>query len=99
MNMVATQNNNNAMMAPPFGGPMTDTGVRRSRSEACTETDEYQGMDFLDGGLDFSGIDGGVDALGTFDFDSFLHDEPGLEFDPSQYVFGDNGLETGTEGI
>jgi len=56
-------------------------------------------MNFLDGGLDFSGIDGGVDPLGAFDFDSFLHDEPGLEFDPSQYVFGDNGLETGTEGI
>jgi len=85
-------------MQPPFGA-MTDTGVSDACTKAWTQTDERQDMNFLDGGLDFSGIDGGVDPLGAFDFDSFLHDEPGLEFDPSQYVFGDNGLETGTEGI
>ncbi|KAL8827485.1 MAG: hypothetical protein Q9191_003161 [Dirinaria sp. TL-2023a] len=46
----------------------------------------------------FSGLDGG-DVLDNFDFDSFLHDDGGFEFDASNFnMGGGDGVEAGAEG-
>lgn len=50
---------------------------------------------FEDGGLDaFTNFGDGPDVLGAFDFDSFLHTDPGMEFDPTQFTLGAEGLES-----
>lgn len=46
----------------------------------------------------FSGLEGG-DVLDNFDFDSFLHDDGGFEFDASNFnMGGGDGVEAGAEG-
>ena len=46
----------------------------------------------------FSGLEGG-DVLDNFDFDSFLHDDGGFEFDASHFSLpGGDGVEAGAEG-
>ena len=46
----------------------------------------------------FGGLEG-ADVLDNFDFDSFLHDDGGFEFDASNFnMGGGDGVEAGAEG-
>ena len=41
----------------------------------------------------------GGDVLDNFDFDSFLHDDAGFDFDPTSLAFPNgDGVEAGAEG-
>ncbi len=47
--------------------------------------------------MPFGPIDGS-DVLENFDFDSFLHDDSGFDFDPGMTFGNGDGVETGVDG-